>query len=76
MVNVPLRDFWHAYRKIGLEHSMFRRFTRSISGATSLEYALIASLVSVAIVVGATSLGSNTEASYTHIENQITGSTK
>ena len=35
------------------------RFVNDESGATAIEYGLIASLVAVAIIAGATSLGSN-----------------
>ena len=34
-----------------------RRFRRNHSGATAIEYALIASLLSIAIIVGATTVG-------------------
>ena len=37
------------------------------SGATAIEYGLIASLVAVAIIGGATALGSNLSASFSYI---------
>ena len=38
---------------------VFRHFLSNESGATAIEYALIASLVSIAIIAGATVLGVN-----------------
>lgn len=37
--------------------SGFHRFLNNIRGATAIEYALIASLISVALITGAMSLG-------------------
>jgi len=39
--------------------SMFRRFVKDDSGATAIEYGLIAALVSVAIIVALGTLGNN-----------------
>ncbi|MFX8953695.1 Flp family type IVb pilin, partial [Acinetobacter baumannii] len=39
--------------------STFNRLMRDESGATAIEYGLIASLVAIAIISGATKLGSN-----------------
>ncbi|TVR08774.1 MAG: Flp family type IVb pilin [Salinarimonadaceae bacterium] len=39
---------------------LFRRFASDESGATAIEYALVASIVSVAIVASMTNLGSAT----------------
>jgi pilus assembly protein Flp/PilA len=36
---------------------LFSRFLKDESGATAIEYGLIAALISVALVTGATSLG-------------------
>ena len=41
----------------GESGAMIRRFLRSTAGVTSIEYALIATLVSVSIVAGATAVG-------------------
>lgn len=38
--------------------SIFARFVRDESGATAIEYGLIAALISVALITGATTLGS------------------
>ncbi|MEM8541578.1 MAG: Flp family type IVb pilin, partial [Pseudomonadota bacterium] len=37
---------------------MFARFMNDESGATAIEYGLIAALIAVAIITGATTLGS------------------
>ena len=42
---------------------MFARFLKDESGATAIEYGLIAALIAVAIIGGVTALGTN--ASYT-----------
>ena len=39
--------------------TMFARFLKDESGATAIEYGLIASLVAVAIISGAGALGNN-----------------
>ncbi|MFS8144016.1 Flp family type IVb pilin [Rhizobium sp. BR 249] len=38
---------------------LFSRFLKDESGATAIEYGLIAALISVALIAGATSLGNN-----------------
>lgn len=38
---------------------LFYRFIRDESGATAIEYVLIASIISLAIVAGATAIGAN-----------------
>ncbi|AJC77488.1 Flp family type IVb pilin [Rhizobium sophoriradicis] len=45
---------------------LFSRFLKDESGATAIEYGLIAALISVALITGATSLG-------TKIGNVFTG---
>lgn len=39
--------------------NLFTRFLKDESGATAIEYGLIAALISVGIIAGATSLGTN-----------------
>jgi pilus assembly protein Flp/PilA len=39
--------------------NLFARFVKDESGATAIEYGLIAALVSVAIIAAATTLGTN-----------------
>ena len=37
--------------------TLFARFAKDESGATAIEYGLIATLIAVAIIIGATALG-------------------
>jgi pilus assembly protein Flp/PilA len=48
------------------------RFVKDDSGAASIEYALIAALIAIAIVAGATSLGSALGGRFTAISNDVT----
>jgi len=50
----------------------FRAVLRCQSGATSIEYALIASLISVAIVLGATALSSNLKNIFDGVASNVT----
>ncbi len=43
------------------------RFLKDESGATAIEYGLIAALISVAIVGGASTLGNNVGATFTNV---------
>jgi len=51
--------------------NLFSRFLKDESGATAIEYGLIASLVAVAIITGATTLGSNIASSFTAIAGKM-----
>lgn len=53
--------------------SMLRRFFNDPSGATSIEYAIIASLLSIAIVVAVAALGSSLKARYDSV-SEVLGS--
>lgn len=53
---------------------MFLRFLRDESGATAVEYGLIAGLISVALVAGATTIGSTLNAKFDAIGTKV-GST-
>ena len=44
-----------------------RRFMRDEEGVTAIEYGLIASLIAVVIIVGATAVGDNLNALFTSI---------
>ncbi|MCK4621465.1 MAG: Flp family type IVb pilin [Desulfuromonadales bacterium] len=48
------------------------RFLQAAEGVTSIEYALIASLIAMAIVAGVTSLGTAVETNYTDIATNVT----
>jgi pilus assembly protein Flp/PilA len=51
--------------------SLLFRFTRDESGATAIEYALIAILVSVAAVSAMTTLGGKLDTAFTSVANQF-----
>jgi pilus assembly protein Flp/PilA len=51
--------------------TLIGRFFRNEDGATSIEYALIASLISIVIVGGAMSLGDKLNATYTKVADKL-----
>ncbi|MDD2918567.1 Flp family type IVb pilin [Rhodoferax sp.] len=48
-----------------------RRFMRDEGGVTAIEYGLLASLVAVALIVGATQLGTNLNSLFCDIAKKI-----
>ena len=50
---------------------MFRLFLADESGATAIEYALISSLLGLAIIAGATALGSRVNDEFNSISAQL-----
>lgn len=50
---------------------IIRAFWTSERGATSIEYALIASVVSLAVVVGATAIGTGLSARFFKVSNGL-----
>ena len=50
---------------------MFTRFLKDESGATAIEYGLIAALIAVAIIAGATQLGTTLNAKFVKIATTI-----
>jgi pilus assembly protein Flp/PilA len=53
--------------------SMFRRFVKDDSGATAIEYGLIAALVSVAIIVALGTLGTELGNTFNEVANELAG---
>lgn len=51
----------------------FARFRKDESGATAIEYGLIAALISVAIIAGASTLGTDIGEKFTEISKAVTG---
>lgn len=51
--------------------SLLNRFIKDESGATAIEYGLIAALVAVVIIGGATTLGTNLGTTFTTIANKL-----
>lgn len=50
---------------------IFARFLKDESGATAIEYGLIAALISVALIAGATTLGTNLGTIFTNISTEL-----
>ncbi|MDM9646951.1 Flp family type IVb pilin [Rhizobium sp. S163] len=51
------------------------RFLKDESGATAIEYGLIAALISVALITGATALGSKLNLMFNGLSNTIASKT-
>jgi pilus assembly protein Flp/PilA len=51
--------------------SSFRRFVQDESGATAIEYGLIAALVSVAIITVLSTLGNNLELTFNSVASEL-----
>ena len=51
--------------------NLFARFMNDESGATAIEYGLIAALIGVGIIVAATNLGSQLSGTFSTIENKL-----
>ena len=54
---------------------IIKNFWKDEEGATAIEYGLIAGLIAVGIVVGATALGTNLTGLFTRIATKLTGFT-
>lgn len=48
-----------------------KKLFKSKSGVTAIEYGLIAALIAVAIIGGATLVGNNTEATFQNVASEI-----
>ena len=51
---------------------LFARFAKDESGATAIEYGLIAALISVVIITAVTQLGTNLEGVFTDVADALT----
>lgn len=51
---------------------MFKNFLNDESGATAIEYGLIAGLIAVVIITAVTSIGTGLSAKFTSIGNSLT----
>jgi len=51
--------------------SMFRKLFSDDSGATAIEYGLIAALIAVAIITAATSVGTNLGATFNTVAGKL-----
>ncbi|MBK8197285.1 MAG: Flp family type IVb pilin [Acidobacteria bacterium] len=52
---------------------MFARFLKDESGATAIEYGLIAALIAVAIIGGVSALGTSANATFVEVSDAIAG---
>lgn len=52
-------------------NQIFTRFVKDESGATAIEYGLIASLVAIAIIAAVTTLGSKLSGTFTNVANNL-----
>ena len=50
---------------------LFARFVKDESGATAIEYGLIAALIALAIITGATTLGNTLNAKFDEISTEL-----
>ena len=50
---------------------LFARFLKDESGATAIEYGLIAALISVALIAGASSLGNALNGTFSGLANKM-----
>ena len=53
--------------------TLIKRFAKDDSGVTAIEYGLIAALVGVAIIGGATLLGTKLNTAFTDLGNRMKG---
>ena len=51
--------------------NILKRFAKDESGATAIEYGLIASLIAIALIVGAKSLGTTLSAKFNAISTNL-----
>ncbi|WP_379066630.1 Flp family type IVb pilin [Mesorhizobium sp. UC74_2] len=51
--------------------NLLSRFFKDESGATAIEYGLIAALIALAIITGASTLGNKLNSQFTNISNSL-----
>lgn len=51
--------------------AVFARFLKDESGATAIEYGLIASLIAVALILGAGAVGTQINTTFTNIKTKL-----
>jgi len=51
--------------------NLFARFVRDESGATAIEYGLIAALIAVVIIAAVTTVGTNLTTTFTTVANKL-----
>jgi pilus assembly protein Flp/PilA len=68
---VPGRTVPRVILKVEAFMNLFSRFIRDESGATAIEYGLIAALIAVVIIAAATTVGSNLSATFTNVATKL-----
>ena len=63
----------HSQLGLSFMTKLIRKFLRNEQGATAIEYGLIASLIGVAIIAGATALGTSLNSTFQGIASDING---
>jgi pilus assembly protein Flp/PilA len=58
-------------RRIIIMSAIFSRFVRDDSGATAIEYGLIAGLIAVVVVTAVTTVGTKLTNTFTNISNKL-----
>jgi pilus assembly protein Flp/PilA len=58
-----------------LKMNLFARFANDESGATAIEYGLIAALIAVGIIAAATTLGGSLSSLFDRISTKLNGAT-
>jgi pilus assembly protein Flp/PilA len=56
---------------IVMTKDIFARFRQDISGATALEYGLLAALIAVVIIAAVTTLGENVKTTFEEVGNAV-----
>ncbi len=62
-------------RTLNATLDIFAHFLQNKCGATAIEYTLIASLISITIIVGAGMVGSSTQALFSHVAEEVAQAT-
>ena len=57
---------------MGNLHSVVRRFLHDESGATAIEYGLIATLIAIALITGSTALGTKLNKVFNGLSTKLT----
>jgi pilus assembly protein Flp/PilA len=69
-------DVWgHGERRLGARgrgETAIRKFLRDESGATAIEYGLIAALISIIVITGALALGGSLGDLYNMVQSKVT----
>lgn len=61
----------HVYMEFNLMKNLIARFVKDESGATAIEYGLIAAGISLAIIAVVNGLGTNLNTKFTSINNSL-----